>query len=36
MKEYKVYIVGDKSNIDKVLNKAQSDKLIEEYQIDDS
>lgn len=34
--EYKVYIVGDKDKIDMVLNKAQSEDLIEGYQIEDT
>ena len=34
--EYKIYIVGDKKSIDKVLNKAQEDELIDSYQIEET
>lgn len=33
--EYRVYIVGTKENIDKVLQEAQNDELIDSYQIGD-
>ncbi len=36
MNEYKIYIIGDKEQIDKVLRKAQNNELIEAYQIEDS
>lgn len=36
MNEYKVYIVGNKNNIDIILRQAQDNELIEAYQIEDT
>ena len=35
MNEYKVYIVGNKQQINEVLQLAQRDELIDAYQIED-